>query len=60
MGKVEDTPLYGFANTVNILGVVFGCLALVSTSPVIFGISWSFITAGIVSSCIIILKQSAT
>jgi len=60
MGKVEDTPLYGFANTVNILGVVFGCLALVSTSPVIFGISWSFIAAGIVSSCIIILKQSAT
>ena len=60
MGRVEDSPLYGFANTINVLGVVFGGLALISSSPVIFGISWSFMIAGVVSSCIIISRQSAT
>lgn len=57
MGRVEDSPLYGFANTINGLGVVFGCLALISNSPIIFGISWSFMVVGIVSSCIIISRQ---
>jgi hypothetical protein len=57
MGRVEDSPLYGFANTINGLGVVFGCLALISNSPIIFGISWSFMVVGVVSSCIIISRQ---
>ena len=58
MGRVEDSPLYGFANTINGLGVVFGCLALISNSPIIFGISWSFMVVGVVSSCIIISRQA--
>jgi hypothetical protein len=57
MGRVEASPLYGFANTINGLGVVFGCLALISNSPIIFGISWSFMIVGVVSSCIIISTQ---
>ena len=57
MGRVEGSPLYGFANTINGLGVVFGCLALISNSPIIFGISWSFMVVGVVSSCIIISRQ---
>uniref|UniRef100_A0A6C0CSK3 Uncharacterized protein n=1 Tax=viral metagenome TaxID=1070528 RepID=A0A6C0CSK3_9ZZZZ len=57
MGRVEDTPLYGFANTINGLGIVFGCLAFISNSPIIFGISWSFIIVGVVSTCICLSKD---
>jgi len=57
MGRFEDTPLYGFANTINGLGVVFGCLALISNSPIIFGISWSFMIVGVVSTCICLSKD---
>ena len=57
MGRVEDVPLHGFVKIINGLGVVFGCLALVSNSPVIFGISWSFMIVGVVSTCISLSRE---
>ena len=59
MGRVEDVPLHGFVNIINGLGVVFGCLALISSSPVIFGISWSFMIVGVVSAGICLSREKS-
>ena len=57
MSRVEDVSLHGFVKIVSGLGVVFGCLALVSSSPVIFGISWSFMIVGAVSAGICLSRE---
>jgi hypothetical protein len=57
MGRVEDDPLHGFVKIINGFGVVFGCLALVSNSPIIFGISWSFMIVGAVSAGICLSRK---
>ena len=57
MDRVEDVPLHGFVKIINCLGVVFGCLALVSSSPIIFGISLSFMIVGGVSAGICLSRE---
>jgi hypothetical protein len=57
MDRVEDVSLHGFVKTINSLGVVFGCLALISSSPVIFGISLSFMIVGVVSTGICLSRE---
>jgi len=57
MDRVEDVPLHGFVKIISGLGVVFGCLALVSSSPIIFGISLSFMIIGGVSAGICLSRE---